>query len=77
MDRNLMNALLETIAEAGERGAPEGHMYAAVMGRCDLESFQAVLGLFQRKGLITRAGHVARPTAMLLEAVERAKAKAV
>ena len=75
MDRNTMNALLSTIAEAGEDGSPEGPMYAAVMGRCDLSAFQSAMMAFERAGLITRSGHVARPTPTLLAALERAKAK--
>lgn len=77
MDRTTMNALLCTIAEvgAGPIGAPEGPMYAAVMGRCDLSTFLATLAAFERVGLITRSGHCAQPTAALLAALESAKAK--
>jgi hypothetical protein len=73
MDRQTMNAILGTIADMGERGAPEGVMYAALMARCDLSSFQAALGAFERAGLITRSGHLARATQKLLDAVEKAK----
>ena len=75
MDRNTMNALLCTIADMGERGAPEGPMYAALMGRCDLSAFQSTMGAFERMGLITRSGFLAKPTAMLREALDSAKAK--
>ncbi len=56
----LVYVLLETIKEMGAQGAPEGPLYAAVMGAgFTLENFHAALHLLESRKLIRRSGHVA------------------
>lgn len=55
-----VSILLETVKEAGPDGAPEGLMYAAVMGAgFSLEAFESAMKLLAKRGLIRRSGHVA------------------
>lgn len=58
MTRNEANvilaAIITTIAATPE-GAPEGVMYAALTGRCDLSDFRTLLGICQQTGLVREA----------------------
>lgn len=60
MDRKQANVLLavilETVSEAGALGAPEGPMYAAMMGLVELEDFQQLVEIAVSVGLVKRAG---------------------
>jgi len=53
----MLRAIAETIRECGS--APEGIMYAGLMGRMDLSTFEKALSILQGAGLISRNGHVA------------------
>jgi predicted transcriptional regulator len=55
-------AILETVVEAGDQGAPSGPMYAAVMGQIDLQMYEAITETLVSKGLLTQSGHVFRAT---------------
>ena len=61
MTREKVNALLciilETVAEVGEMGAPEGPMYAAMMGKVTLEEYAAIRDMAVQVGLVTRSNH--------------------
>lgn len=54
--KRIAAAIAETVQEAGPQGAPEGILYAAVMGMIDLGAFQAIVGVLVEAGLCTRAG---------------------
>jgi hypothetical protein len=49
-------ALSEAIRELGE--VPSGHLYAHVMGKMDLELYEAAIGAIVRAGLVKRRGDV-------------------
>lgn len=55
----LANMFLDTIKATGDRGAPTGHMYTAVMGVMSLEQFQGFMTGLQKAGKIVVRGHVA------------------
>jgi hypothetical protein len=74
--RAALTAIAETVAESGADGAPEGPMYAALLGVLGLEDFRGLLGVLEREGLIRRDGHVAYATPKLAEYVARARALA-
>ena len=62
--RRLALVVAETVAAAGQTGAPEGLMYAACQeGGMSLATFDAVLVALANDGLIRRAGLVAYSTA--------------
>lgn len=48
--------ILETVAETGDRGAPSGPMYAALMGRMDLETYNLIVGIAMKGELVTKDG---------------------
>jgi hypothetical protein len=81
----LTNLILAAVAEgetaAGNHvsyglGIPEGHLYAAVMGRFSLDEFQAAVNLGVQVGCLTRhPGPVIKGTDKLRAAFASAKAK--
>lgn len=71
----MLNGLLGVIAEAGEAGAPEGPMYAALMGRMNLDQFGAIMEMLDRAGLITRRNHLVTATSKLVDAYTKARAR--
>jgi hypothetical protein len=48
--------IAETVLELGE--IPSGHLYAAVMGKCTLEEYNAALAILKRVGMIRESGHL-------------------
>lgn len=58
-----INALLSTIVEMGEEGAPSGICYMAMqMHGVDINEYTAMVEGLKSKGLITCSGHVLRIT---------------
>ena len=53
-DAITMLAIAESIQQLGE--VPSGHLYAAVMGSTDLLTYERVVGLLVRSGLVARRG---------------------
>jgi hypothetical protein len=51
-------ALGEAIREAGPQGIPSGHLYAAVMAKVDLESYQRAIGALTKGGLVGAEGQM-------------------
>jgi hypothetical protein len=52
---NVTMAVAETIKEIGS--TPAGPLYAALMGKgCDLSTFNAIIGVLCRTGLVRRSG---------------------
>jgi len=82
MTRQEANAILCAIlcaADSTPGGAPEGVMYAALMNRCDLPTFRAVLDIARGAGLVTSSGFVVRTTPKghdMVQSIEAAMRKA-
>ncbi len=55
--RAIASAVLETVKEAGEMGAPAGPMYAALMAHgCSLHQFEQIMGGLERSGYVRKSG---------------------
>ena len=70
-EAELMKALeiakiaLETITDAGPKGIPSGHLYAVMMPVFQsLETYESMIGLLIRSGLIERNNHVLTRTCL-------------
>ena len=50
-------ALLDTIRETGDLGAPAGHLYAAVMGRISIDQFEGIMATLTGLGKIRKSNH--------------------
>jgi len=55
----VVQAIVETIEETGDNGAPLGIMYAALMGMISYESFMNVISALAQAGVIRVSNHVA------------------
>lgn len=55
----VVRAIIETIEEMGNEGAPLGVMYAALMGMISYESFMNVIDSLVNSGVIRVSNHVA------------------
>ena len=51
-------------------GAPEGHLYAPLMGDLDLDSFNRMIDLAVRNGLVTKSGHLLKATKKLIDVLK-------
>lgn len=58
----LLAALIETLEEVGDAGAPRGVLYAALMGEVDLGGYESVEHLLLAGELARREGDVLRIT---------------
>lgn len=56
----VIDALHEVIASTGDRGLPSGHLYAMLMDKMDLETYQNMIDLMIDAGGITLSNHVLR-----------------
>lgn len=53
------NAVTEAVTEAGQLGAPAGHLYAALMAHgCRLAQFESLMAALQRAGRVTKRGYL-------------------
>ena len=53
----VVRAMAEAIRDLGS--VPSGHLYARLMGRMDLQSYEGLIGILVRSGLVTQdASHV-------------------
>lgn len=75
LTKDLMNAVLCTVCEAGDRGVPAGHVYAALMGKLTLDDYNAMQAFLEREGLVRVDHFLLRPTAKLEAAYSAARAK--
>jgi hypothetical protein len=66
MKKVLTLLILSTLADVPEGGS-EGSFYAALMDKCDLDTFQSIIGLITANGLATRSNHWLAPTARGIE----------
>lgn len=56
---NVIEALKDAVAEAGEHGAPEGVLYAAFMAHgMSLENFNLMIGCLIKTGNIKKKGNL-------------------
>lgn len=54
----IMRALLETVLESGEQGAPSGSLYLACQQfGIGLEAYQAIMEILERQGLVEQRNH--------------------
>ncbi len=56
----VVQALNEAVIAAGPQGIPAGHLYAAVMGRMSLITFEQAMGRLIKARKVTLAGNVYR-----------------
>lgn len=54
----LVGAIRDAIREAGEEGIPSGHLYAMIMDKVSLESYNSVIDLLKRTGMISECNHL-------------------
>lgn len=53
----IKSAIVDTVKEAGDMGAPSGHIYAALMHiGISLEVYQAILAMLIKENKIRRTG---------------------
>lgn len=52
-----MKTLVALILSSIENGAPSGHLYAALMGRYSLDTYNAALAILKDCKLIESSGH--------------------
>lgn len=78
IDRKILNAVLCTVAEAGEIGAPCGVVYAALTtAGVTLADYQAVEAFLVEHRLVTKSGFTLRPAEKLTAAYGAARAREV
>lgn len=51
-------AILEAITAAGARGIPSGHLYAMLINRMNLDSYNKFIDALVKHGKITNHGHL-------------------
>jgi len=52
----------EAVKDAGPNGIPSGHLYAAMMGRMNIDTYNYTIGLLKEAGAITEQNHLLRWT---------------
>ncbi len=60
--KRVVAATLSALAASSDGSAPEGVLYAAMMGVCDLQAFNVAMGFLCSAKLATCTGHVVRIT---------------
>lgn len=57
--KQVMEAIVDSVAEAGPHGAPSGTLYATLMSfGCSLESFERIMGVLVEAGRLEKRGHL-------------------
>ena len=54
--RMIADAIADVVKDAGERGAPAGYLYAAVMSRVSLENFGHIMSALVAAGKVRKHG---------------------
>jgi hypothetical protein len=54
----LADAIRDLSATSPLRGVPAGELYARVMGHVSLETFESIVGVLVRAGLVSRTNHL-------------------
>ena len=58
----MIAAIYSAIEEFGSSGVPSGHLYAAVMGKINLDNYNAIIEVLVKVGKITNKGHLLTAT---------------
>lgn len=58
----LIKAILEAIREAGEKGIPSGHLYAVLMGKMSLSTYENIIASLKERGLIAESNNRLKTT---------------
>lgn len=58
----VLDTFVDVIASAPE-GVPDGHLYAMVMDKINLSTYQSIIALLVRQGRITNSNHLLRKAA--------------
>jgi len=53
-----VDAIDDAIKESGTQGIPAGHLYAAIMGQMNLETFNAIISLLKKGKKIKETNHL-------------------
>ena len=58
--KKVLDAIVDTVADAGDTGAPSGILYAGLMAGIgiSLETYEGIMNLLVMQGRITKEGHV-------------------
>lgn len=62
--RRMAEAILEAITAAGEYGIPSGHLYAALMSKMNLDTYNKFIDALTRTGKITNQGFLLKAKAI-------------
>lgn len=55
----ILDSIVDAVSAGGERGAPSGVLYAALMHYgCNIAQFEAVMGLLVARGRLTKRGQL-------------------
>jgi hypothetical protein len=66
--KKLIILVLSALHDAGKRGMPSGHLYAALMSETDLDEYNNVIGALEKVGFITNTHHLLCATDKGMEA---------
>jgi predicted transcriptional regulator len=66
----IVQLVAETILRIG-KGRPNGHVYADMMGVVDFETYQALVAMLKKSGIVTESNYFFTPTAKGLEMLEK------
>lgn len=58
----VIEAVYEAIAAAGAEGIPSGHLYAALMGVMNLDTYNGIISGLKSNGKITDNGYLLKST---------------
>lgn len=59
---NFIRLVGEAIYEAGPAGIPSGHLYAMLVGKVSLDTYQYAIGILKDAGVVTEQSHLLRWT---------------
>jgi hypothetical protein len=58
----LIQSIADAIQEAGDRGIPSGHLYAMLMHKVSLQTYEYAIGILKDAGAVTEQFHLLRWT---------------
>jgi hypothetical protein len=53
----IMDVIVDCVKDCGAMGLPSGHLYAHLMGKMSLDTYEQMIELLIRAGRITRSNH--------------------
>jgi hypothetical protein len=54
----VIGTVYDTIKESGDNGIPSGHLYSALTGHMDLETYQRIIDILKRTGKVSESGYL-------------------